>query len=79
MNRELDSHINRLTAQNIVLYPPPRLNQTYQKLLAENEELQVEHKSIKSQLELLQTGADTAGVRAVQTQGAEPAAGNHQH
>uniref|UniRef100_A0A8C1JVL4 Coiled-coil domain containing 88Aa n=1 Tax=Cyprinus carpio TaxID=7962 RepID=A0A8C1JVL4_CYPCA len=26
------------------------LNQTYQKLLAENEELQVEHKSIKSQL-----------------------------
>jgi len=28
----------------------PRMNQTYQKLLAENEELQVEHKSMKSQL-----------------------------
>ncbi len=33
-----------------MLYPPSRLNQTYQKLLAENEELQVEHKSIKSQM-----------------------------
>lgn len=33
-----------------MLYLLSRLNQTYQKLLAENEGLQVEHKSIKTQL-----------------------------
>lgn len=33
-----------------VLHPLPRLNQTYQKLLVENEGLQTEHRDMKSQM-----------------------------